>query len=445
MTFRVRFAPSPTGYLHVGNTRVALVNWLLAQKHGGVFVLRIDDTDLERSKPEYEAGILEDLTWLGLEWGEQYRQSDRRDRYEEVRRSLIAMNRLYPCYETPEELDIKRKMQLSRGLPPIYDRAALKLTGDERAKLEAGGRKPHYRFLLTEGQVQWDDLVRGHTAFAATNMSDPVLFKEDGWPTYILSSVVDDGDFGITHIIRGEDHVSNTGVQIQIFDAVFGRYPQFAHLSLLRTKDGEISKRLGGFDIRTLRSRGMLPMAVCSLLGRLGTSLPMEPVTRLEDLIEGTDFGIFGKAPANYDATELERLNGKLLSVMPYGEAAPRLKALGLPDVGEGFWNAIRANLTGLMQIQEWWDVCHTPARFDLEEPDFTRQAAELLPPEPWTEATWGQWLDQVKQATGRGGKALFMPIRKALTGQAHGPELAPLLPLMGRDRVSKRLQGQPG
>lgn len=445
MTFRVRFAPSPTGYLHVGNTRVALVNWLLAQKHGGVFVLRIDDTDLERSKPEYEAGIIEDLKWLGLEWGEFYRQSDRRDRYEEVRQKLLSMNRLYPCYETPEELEIKRKMQLSRGQPPIYDRAALKLSAEERAKLEAEGRRPHYRFLLTEGQVQWDDLVRGHTAFAATNMSDPVLFKEDGWPTYILSSVVDDGDFNITHVIRGEDHVSNTGIQIQIFDAVFGRHPQFAHLSLLRTKDGEISKRLGGFDIRTLRSRGMIPMAVCSLLARLGTSLPMEPVEKLETLVEATDFSIFGKAPANYDAVELERLNGKLLSAMAYGEAKAYLNALNLPDVGEAFWNAIRSNLTSFAQVQEWWAICHDEARFDHEEPEFTKEASALLPQEPWTENTWSAWIDAVKQATGRAGKALFMPIRKALTGQAHGPELAPLLPLMGRERVRKRLQGQAG
>ncbi|NBO19602.1 MAG: glutamate--tRNA ligase, partial [Proteobacteria bacterium] len=332
MTITVRFAPSPTGYLHVGNMRTALVNWLFVRKQGGRFILRIDDTDTERSRPEYTAAIREDLQWLGLRWDEEVHQSARFERYALAAEKLRAMGRLYACYETPDELDIQRKMLASRGLPPIYNRAGLKLTDEQKAAYESQGRRPHYRFLLEDAQVGWDDLIRGNTQFRATHMSDPVLLREDGVPVYTLASVVDDGEMAITHVIRGEDHVSNTAVQIQLYEALGFAVPQFAHMALLKTKEGELSKRIGGNDIRALREAGILPMAVNSLLARIGTSDAVEAVAELDTLAQHFDFSRFGRAPANYDVAELEKLNQKLLHRLPFEAVAAQI-----PFADEGF------------------------------------------------------------------------------------------------------------
>lgn len=438
MSVVVRFAPSPTGFLHVGNVRTALVNWLFVRKAGGKFLLRIDDTDTERSREEYTAAIKEDMQWLGLNWDEEVHQSHRFDRYALAAEKLRAQGRLYACYETPEELDIQRKMLASRGLPSIYNRAGLKLTDEQKAAYEAQGRRPHYRFLLNDAQVGWDDLIRGQTQFRATHMSDPVLLREDGVPVYTLASVVDDGELNITHVIRGEDHVSNTAVQVQLYEALGFTVPQFAHMALLKTKDGELSKRIGGNDIRALREAGMLPMAVNSLLARIGTSDAVEAFAEMKPLVEAFDFGRFGRAPANYDVAELSKLNEKLLHHLPFSAVRAQL-----PFADEGFWLSVRGNIASMADAKVWWDMLHgkVEAALSDEEKEFVRAAVQLLPPAPWDEKSWDAWIAAIKPTTSRKGKELFMPLRRALTGMEHGPELKNLLPLLGREQVMKRLE----
>lgn len=437
MTVFVRFAPSPTGYLHVGNVRTALVNWLFSQKMGGRFLLRIDDTDTQRSRHEYVDGIREDLRWLGITWDAEERQSDHFARYELAKQTLTAKGRLYACYETPEELDIQRKMLASRGLPPIYNRAALTLSDEQKAKFESEGRSPHYRFLLNDDELAWDDLIRGQTHFKATHMSDPVLIREDGVPLYTLASVVDDGEMGITHVIRGEDHVSNSAVQIQLYKALGFDVPQFAHMALLKTREGEMSKRLGGNDIRALRDADILPMAVNCLLARIGTSDAVEPFADMAPLVESFDFSKFGRAPAHYDMTELEKLNEKLLHQLPFDAVKDRIDF-----ADEAFWLSIRANVKSLPEVRQWWDIISgaIASRPSEEDAPFLRSAIDTLPAEPWDETTYDAWLTALKPATGRKGKALFLPLRLALTGLDHGPELKKLLPLLGREKVVERL-----
>ena len=435
----VRFAPSPTGYLHVGNIRTAVANWLFAKKQGGEFHLRLDDTDKERSKPEFEAGIREDLTWLGLTWSDESRQSERFAHYEKAKAQLIAAGRLYPCWETQEELDIKRKMQASRGVPPIYDRTALKLSDEEKAKLEAAGKKPHYRFLLEDKPVEWTDLIRGKVRFEGGHMSDPVLVREDGIPLYTFCSVVDDGEFHTTHILRGEDHVSNTAVQTQIFEALGLTVPTFGHMALIKTKEGELSKRIGGGDVRSLRAEGIEPMTVNSYLAKIGTSDAIDIFPTMDALMASFDLSKFGRAAAMYDRAELDRLNGKLVAQLPFAAVKDKL-----PQADESFWNAVRANISSVAEATEWWKVIHEPhGSVAPEEATFLAEASTLLPEGEWNETTWKSWTAVVSEKTGRKGKTLFMPIRMALTGMEHGPELSKLLPLLGRERVLKRLKGE--
>lgn len=436
MTTYVRIAPSPTGYLHVGNVRTALVNYLFAKRTGGKFLLRLDDTDKDRSRAEYAAAIEEDMRWLGMHWDSFAKQSDRIAEYEAAKNKLIASGRLYPCWETQDELDIRRKMQASRGLPPIYDRASLKLTDAQKAQYQAEGRKPHYRFLLQDQTIAWNDLVRGEVSYRGGHMSDPVLVREDGVPLYTLASVVDDGDMHITHIIRGEDHVSNTAVQVQIFEALGYKVPRFAHLALVKTKEGELSKRVGGNDIRSLRAAGIEPMAVASLLGRIGTSDPVEAISTMEELAAGFDFSKFSRAPSMYDLHELERLNEKLLSHMPYAKVKERL-----PELSEALWSAIHGNIHSLAEVGDWQRLLVSDELFTTN--DYTNEALALLPPAPWDEASWGAWTKAIAAKTGRKGKELFMPLRLALTGREHGPEMKALLPLMPEQVVRRRLTGK--
>lgn len=436
----VRFAPSPTGYLHVGNIRTALVNWLFAKKHGGEFHLRLDDTDKERSKQEYEDAIREDLTWLGLGWEDFSQQSARFPRYEEAKQKLLASGRLYPCYETQEELDVQRKMLTSRGLPPIYDRGALKLTAEQRTAYEAQGRKPHYRFLLEDKPVEWNDLIRGTVRFEGTHMSDPVLVREDGIPLYTFCSVVDDGDFGTTHILRGEDHVSNTAVQMQIFEAMGTPAPSFGHMALIRTKEGELSKRTGGGDVRSLRAEGIEPMTINSYLAKLGTSDAIDVFPDMQALVAAFDISRFGRAAANYDAAELERLNAKLVSQISFADAKGELPQ----GADEVFWNTVRPNIARVKDAAQWWQVLnHAPANYPEEESTFLQEAVTMLPDGAWDDATWKSWTGVVSEKTGRKGKTLFMPIRLALTGMEHGPEMSRILPLLGREKVLARLKGK--
>ncbi len=442
MSVKVRFAPSPTGRLHVGNVRTALVNWMFAKGQGGSFVLRIDDTDLARSTPEFEQGIEDDLTWLGLVWDERYNQSKRFDRYEEAAARLKASGRIYACYDTSEELDRRRKVQLSRGLPPIYDRAGLALTDDEKAAYEAEGRKPHWRFRLNGSRVAWEDLSRGHAEVDTASMSDPVLIREDGLFLYTLPSVVDDIDMAISHVIRGEDHVTNTGAQIEIFEALGGPTPAFAHMPLLVGEDGQaLSKRLGSLSIAEMRDQGYEPIAITSHLGRIGTSDPLEVGDSIEALGASFAFAKMGRSPARYDTADLDRLNAQALHAMAYDVARPRLAMLDA-DLGEAFWNGVRGNLQKFSDVTEMATIVRGPVTPTIEDPAFARAALAALP-DTIDETLWPVWTAAVKEATGAKGKALFMPLRLMITGQAHGPDMATLAPMIGRERIVKRLMGE--
>ena len=444
MSVKVRFAPSPTGRLHVGNVRTALVNWLFAKGQGGSFVLRIDDTDLARSTQEFEDGIETDLTWLGLVWDERYNQSKRFDRYEEAAARLKASGRLYACYETSEELDRRRKVQLSRGLPPIYDRAALLLTDAEKAAYEAEGRRPHWRFKLEGKRVAWEDLARGHAEVDTASMSDPVLIREDGLFLYTLPSVVDDIDMDITHIIRGEDHVTNTGAQIEIFEALDAKVPGFAHMPLLVGADGAaLSKRLGSLSISDMRDQGYEPIAITSHLGKIGTSDNLEIAASVEALGQAFAFSKMGRSPARYDTADLDRLNAQALHGLTYAEAQPRLAALGV-DLGEGFWEAVKPNLTKFADVADMAKIVTGPVTPVIEDAAFAAAALEVLP-EVIDAGAWSAWTAAVKEKTGAKGKGLFMPLRLALTGQAHGPDMAAMAPLIGREAIVRRLKGEAG
>ena len=442
MSVKVRFAPSPTGRLHVGNVRTALVNWMFARAQGGTFVLRIDDTDLERSTAEYEAGIETDLAWLGLEWGERHNQSKRFDSYRAAAETLKADGRLYPAYETQDELDRRRKVQLSRGLPPVYDRAALELTDEQKAAFEAEGRRPHWRFKLDGKRVRWDDLVRGPCEVDTSSMSDPVLIREDGLFLYTLPSVVDDAEMGVTHVVRGEDHVTNTGAQIEIFEALGAAVPAFAHMSLLVGADGAaLSKRLGSLSIESLRADGYEPMAIVSHLGRIGTSDPLDLAADLDALSAGFSFDKLGRSPARYDTADLDRLNAAALHALPYAEAQARLAAMDC-DLGEAFWSVARPNLARFGEVAEIARMVRGPVTPIIEDAGLMEAAARLLP-ETIDETAWKRWTDAVKDETGAKGRGLFMPLRLALTGQDHGPDMATLAPLIGRERIARRLAGE--
>ncbi len=439
MTPILRFAPSPTGRLHLGNVRTAIVNWLYARKSGGRLMLRIDDTDLERSTAAHAAAIETDLAWLELDWDLFARQSDRFARYAEAADSLRAAGRLYPCFETPEELELKRKLALSRGRPPIYDRAALKLSPKEIAARLAAGEKPTWRFKLERGTVAWDDMVRGPVEFQAENLSDPVLVKADGQPLYTLSSVVDDVDFTVTHIIRGEDHVANTAVQIQLFQALGGAVPTFGHFSLIAdASGGKLSKRTGSISLENLRDDGIEPMSILSLLAKLGTSDPIELRTERAQLIAEFDIAKFGRSQPKLDIVELEHLNAKLMHLLPFEDVAARLPA----GADAEFWDAVRGNLLRLSDAALWWEIVQGPVTPVAADREFLALAAGCLPEGTLDGSSWGTWTGAVKAATGRKGRELFLPLRLALTGLDHGPELARLLPLIGRERALKRLQG---
>ena len=456
MTPRVRFAPSPTGRIHIGNIRTATLNWLFSKKNGGSFLLRLDDTDRERSTEEFAQSIRDDLTWLGLTWDSTARQSDRTARYDEAAKALKASGALYPCFETAEELDRRRKRQLAMQRPPVYDRASLKLTKDEIAAHEAAGRKPHWRFKLPNStggagtapkptMISWNDLIRGEQNVDLGSLSDPVLIRGDGTYLYTFTSVVDDIDFAITHIVRGEDHVTNTGVQMAIFQAMGATPPAFGHHSLLIGADGHaLSKRLGALSVQSFRDAGLEPMAVLSHAALVGTSDAIEAHARHEELAALLDFNKISTAPGRFDVEDLKGLNAKLLHKLDYGDVAGRLSAQGITG-GADFWNAVRGNLEVFNDAATWWQVVNSDIVPVIEDRAFTDKAIELLPSEPWTTETWGQWTGAIKAATGAKGKALFHPLRLALTGLESGPDLKTLLPLIGRTRARARLSGSKG
>jgi glutamyl-tRNA synthetase len=441
---KVRFAPSPTGNLHVGNLRTALVNYLFARSKGGHFMLRIDDTDTERSTAAFEASIRTDLEWMGMNHDSGDRQSERLGQYDAALQRLLADGRAYACYETPEELALKRKAQLSAGRPPVYDRAALKLSEDQKAAFEADGLRPHFRFLLNDAEVAWHDMVRGDVAYHMSSLSDPVLFREDGRVIYTMASVVDDIDHAITHIIRGEDHVTNSAAQIQLFEALGARAPEMGHVALLAGADGEgLSKRLGSLSIGQLRDEGMQPAAIASLLARIGTADPVVPQPALGEIIDGFDLSRFGRATAKFDPAELAQINARVIQQLDFATVEVELAAAGVGG-GEPFWQAVRDNLGIVAEAADWWSVCTAPVTpvIEAEAQAVTNAAAELLPDGDLPAEIWGDWTSAIATATGVKGRGLFMPLRLALTGRQKGPEIAPLLSFMGRARVIERLRG---
>ncbi len=441
MSTRVRFAPSPTGKLHVGNVRTALMNVLHARSTGGTFILRIDDTDQERGSAELEQGIRDDLTWLGLHWGETFSQSDRFALYDEAAAVLKEKGLLYPCYDTADELDRQRKLQGVQGKPPIYDRRALELTEEQIAAYEAEGRTPHWRFKLSGKTVIWHDLVRGEQTIETSSISDPVLIRGDGSYLYTLPSVVDDLDAKITHVIRGEDHVTNSGAQIEIFHALGGTEPKFAHTPLLVDKEGgKLSKRLDGLSMRQLREDGYEPMAILSLLAKIGTSDPVEERFTIKQLAEEFSFDKIARSPARFDDDELRMLNAKILHETPYAQVKERLDALGVHG-GEAFWLAIRDNVEVVDDAAGWNAAIYAPmaGKIEPEDKPFCDTAAELL----GDDADWSELVRKLKDNTDRKGKRLFMPLRLALTGRNHGPQLGPILSLMGAARARARLRGE--
>ncbi|TYB80549.1 glutamate--tRNA ligase [Maritimibacter fusiformis] len=434
-----RFAPSPTGYLHVGNLRTALINFLIARKAGGQFILRLDDTDPERSKPEYADAIKQDLEWLGLTWDRVETQSSRLDRYEAAADELRAKGRFYECFETPTELDLKRKKQLNMGKPPVYDRAALALSEDEKATLRAERGAGHWRFKLDHSRIEWTDGILGTLSIDAASVSDPVLIRADGQFLYTLASVCDDIDFGITDVVRGSDHVTNTATQIQIIEALGGTVPRFAHHSLLTGPHGEaLSKRLGTLALRDLRAQGIQPMALLSLMARLGSSQPVELRQSIDEIVEGFDLSTFGTAPTKFDVADLLPLTAHYLATLPYAAVAEHVRALGVPDdIAEAFWTVARENITKLSDLEDWWQLCRDGAEplVDEDDREMIATAFDLLPDPPYTADSWSTWTAEVKSATGRKGRGLFMPLRKALTGREHGPDMSSLMPLLQKVR----------
>ncbi|MBY6154246.1 glutamate--tRNA ligase [Vannielia litorea] len=432
-----RFAPSPTGYLHVGNLRTALFNWLIARKSGGTFILRLDDTDPERSKPEFADAIQQDLEWLGLTWDRVETQSSRLDRYEAAADKLREIGRFYECFETPTELDLKRKKQLNMGKPPVYDRAALDLTEAQKQAYRDEGRTGHWRFKLDHARIEWTDGILGDISIDAASVSDPVLIRGDGQVLYTLASVVDDTEMGITNVVRGSDHVTNTATQIQIIEALGGTVPTFAHHSLLTGPQGEaLSKRLGTLALRDLRERGVEPMALLSLMARLGSADPVELRATHDELIEGFDLTKFGSAPTKFDVEDLFPLTHRHLAAQPLSAVAGEIEALGVPaDQAERFWAVARENITVKADLQDWWKLFSEGATplIAEEDADFVREAFAMLGEPPYTDTTWSEWTSAVKEATGRKGKGLFMPLRKAVTGRERGPEMADVMPLLAR------------
>lgn len=437
---KLRFAPSPTGHLHVGNARIALANWLFARKSGGHLLLRLDDTDTQRSRQDYAEAIEEDLRWLGLDWDELVRQSDRLDLYAAAAEALKASGRLYPCLESEEELAYKREQQRRAGRPPLYDRAALKMTPDQLSRAMANGKVPYWRFKLSNTTVEWQDHVLGRRAVKLSAISDPVLVRADGSPLYTFTSVVDDLDMGITHVVRGEDHVTNTGIQLDLFAALGGdpRKLAFAHLPLLTDADGgPLSKRIGSLSLRQLRRDGIEAASITGYLAGLGTSNDPAPGAP-RDLLPGFDLGAVSHSSPRFDPRQMMGLNRKLLHALPFAEIAPRLPE----GATEAFWDAVRGNLDTLPEAKHWWEVVqgHIAPVPQPDEAEYLAHARENLPPEPWDDATWTSWTNVLKAISGRKGKGLFLPLRRALTGEDQGPDMKLLLPLIGRARAEARL-----
>jgi len=440
---KVRFAPSPTGYLHIGNFRTALVNFLFSRKKNGHFMLRIDDTDEERSSLEYENGIKEDLKWMGIDWDSIEKQSSRLSNYDKALEILLDKKRAYPCFETGDELSLKRKSQLSSGKPPIYDRSALKLSDSDIASLKSEGKRPHYRFLLKHSDVIWRDLIKGESKYNMSNLSDPVIIREDGRVIYTLASVVDDIDFEVTDILRGEDHMTNSAAQIQLFEALGSLAPRLGHLSLLTDISGSgLSKRLGSLSLRDLKKEGFQPLAIASLLSRIGTSDSTDISTELNEIIINFDINKFGKSKPKFDKVELSALNSKFFQLIDFENIFDDLKKINI-NITKEFWYLIRGNINTLNDVNFWWDIVYGNIKTIKDSEEFTNLAIKTLPKKDFDKNTWSTWTSLIMKESGRKGKDLFKPLRLCLTGQSNGPEMASLVFIMGRDKVIERLSNK--
>lgn len=439
-----RFAPSPTGYLHIGNIRTAIINYLFAKKHGGNFMLRLDDTDKQRVKDEYRDLIIKDMAWLGLKHdGPIIKQSDRLDIYEKAKNKLIKEKRIYECYETAEELNFQRKSQIANGQRPLYNRSALNLTQEQKDNYQKEGRKPHWRFLLNDQKTSWQDKIKGEIKFEGLHFSDPVIIRDNNIPTYTFCSVIDDINFGITDILRGEDHITNTAIQIQIFEALGAtKLPNFSHLGLVKASEGKISKREGGFDIKTLRSDGLESLSIFNLLSQIGISHSLVIENDIKNLIDKFDLNNFSKSATNYNLDELKHINHKLLQILPFDKVIQSLKEIGINHkIDELFWNNVKANLNFLYEINDWIEICHNNLRHKHKEEDkILLQLAHESLPKNINQDSWQEWINSIKEKTDRKGKSLFMPLRLALTGKENGPELKNLLPLIKREEILARL-----
>ena len=434
-----RFAPSPTGYIHVGNVRTALICWLYARKQNGKFLLRFDDTDVQRSKDEYIKEIESDLKWLYIDWDFSFRQSSRFDRYEEIFNYLLAEELIYPCYETKEELEFKRKIKLKAGLPPIYDRSALKLTQEEKNKYS--GRDVYFRFKIDQGQlISWNDEIRGEMSFNSENISDPIIRRADGTYTYMLPSVIDDMDFNVTHVIRGEDHISNTAIQIQMLKALKADIPLFSHLSLLYSDDNKISKRIGGSSVKDMQAFGLEPMAINSYFAKIGTSDPVGVHVKMSELVDLFNIASFSQAPTKFNIDDILKLNPKILHSMSFQDVEDRLQQLNVNS--PSFWNFVCGNIEKFSDIEVWIKVCSKDVIpvINKDDKDFITLALNLLPQGEVNNDTWSIWISNIRKNTNRKSKDLFSPLRLALTGLSTGPELAKLLPLIGRIEIVRRL-----
>ena len=443
---KLRFAPSPTGFLHAGNARVAVINWLMAATNQGSMVLRIDDTDQARSLPKFTNAIRRDLNWLTLDWTSEVHQRDRIDLYDKAANTLKEKGRLYACYETPEELEFKRRRQLKAGKPPIYDRAGLYLSQDDRTALQATGHVPYFRFKLKNSPIRWDDLIRGPSHFEGSALSDPILIRGDGTYLYHLPSCTDDIDLGITHIVRGEDHVSNTAVHIQIFEALGGQIPTFAHLPLMTDITGVgLSKRLGSTTVHSLREQGCEPLALAHHLAKLGSINTDLQISCLKDLFERFDIAKINQAKPKFDLDQLWADNTKFLRSMPFGTAKKRFDNIGLTNITIEFWQCVQKNLKTFDDSCIWHKVCFGDITPIIDDPSFVAEALKQLPPEPWDNDTWANWTTTLATTSKKRGKQLYLPLRKAITGEEQGPELNALLPLIGREKVMLRLQAAKG
>ena len=441
MTTVTRFAPSPTGLLHLGNIRTALINWLYARTNNGKFILRIDDTDLERSKDEYISLIKYDLDWLGIDYDETFNQSSRFDRYREQFEKLKADGRIYPCYETPEELERKRKLLIAAGGKQVYDRSAMELTDQQKKDYEAEGRKPHWRFLLKTERMKWDDLLKGEIDIDLTSLSDPVLFREDGVPLYTFSSAVDDIDYDITNVIRGDDHTSNTAVQVEIINALDQNKITFAHHALLKASSGDkLSKRDNVISISSFREANMEPISILSLLATIGTSNSIELKDNIDQIKSEFKLSTISTSPGRIEIDVLNALNKKQVQKYNFSEIEERLKKID-EKIDQKFWETIRGNLNVVEDIKQWTDIVFNSETIKPSDKDYIKIAMELIPDDPWNDETWGLWTSAIKEKTGRKGKELFLPLREAFTGLNHGPEMKLLIQLLGREKIIERVE----